>query len=316
MDEQFAEDIRTGLSSEPKYLQSKYFYNEVGDKLFQQIMELEEYYLTNSEYDIFNRRKSDLLNDFSPDGQRFELIEFGAGDGYKTKILIEYFLEQQVDFSYIPVDISSNVLKELASTMAVSFPALEIHPVCDDYFHALEELNRVDFNRRVILFLGSNIGNFRGDHSIPFLRRLSSDMDSRDKLLIGFDLKKDPEVILRAYNDGQGITREFNLNLLTRINEELDADFDLSRFKHYPTYNPQTGEAISYLVSLKAHQVRIKALNQTFYFDKWEPVFMEVSQKYSLQDIKRLAWNSGFKVRKNFFDSRNYFADSLWELKS
>ncbi len=315
MDKQFAEDVRTGLSSNPKYLQSKYFYNEAGDKLFQQIMDVEEYYLTISEYDIFDRQKSELLKHFSPDGQRFELIEFGAGDGLKTKILIEYFLKQEVDFSYIPVDISSNVLNELSSTLTVSFPSLKIHPVCDDYFHTLEELNQVDFDKKVILFLGSNIGNFRGDHAIPFLRHLAAEMTSHDKLLIGFDLKKDPEIILRAYNDRQGITRDFNLNLLVRINEELDADFDLSKFKHYPTYNPQTGETISYLVSLETHQVKIKALNQTFNFDEWEPVFMEVSQKYSLKDIERLAINSGFRVEMNFFDTRNYFADSLWTLK-
>jgi dimethylhistidine N-methyltransferase len=315
MDKQFAEDVRTGLSSNPKYLQSKYFYNEAGDKLFQQIMDVEEYYLTNSEYDIFDRQKSELLKHFSPDGQRFELIEFGAGDGLKTKILIEYFLKQEVDFSYIPVDISSNVLNELSSTLAVSFPSLKIHPVCDDYFHTLEELNQADFDKKVILFLGSNIGNFRGDHAIPFLRHLAAEMTSHDKLLIGFDLKKDPEIILRAYNDRQGITRDFNLNLLVRINEELDADFDLSKFKHYPTYNPQTGETISYLVSLETHQVKIKALNQTFNFDEWEPVFMEVSQKYSLKDIERLAINSGFRVEMNFLDTRNYFTDSLWTLK-
>ena len=315
MDKQFAEDVRTGLSSDPKYLQSKYFYNEAGDKLFQQIMDLEDYYLTNAEYDIFDRKKQELLKHFSPDGQRFDLIEFGAGDGLKTKVLIEYFLQQNVDFSYNPIDISANVLYQLSSTLAASFPDLRINPICDDYFHALEELNQTYLEKKVILFLGSNIGNFRGDHSIPFLRHLAADMSPRDKLLIGFDLKKDPEIILRAYNDRQGITRNFNLNLLVRVNEELDADFDLSKFKHYPTYNPQTGEAISYLVCLESHQVTIKGLNQTFFFNEWEPVFMEVSQKYSLNDIERLAMNSGFSVVKNFFDVRDYFADSLWILQ-
>jgi L-histidine N-alpha-methyltransferase len=315
MDHQFAEDVRTGLSSEPKYLQSKYFYNEAGDKLFQRIMELEEYYLTNSEYDIFDHQKSDLLKYFSTDGGRFELIEFGAGDGLKTKILIEFFLTREVDFSYVPVDISASVLNGLTSALGESYPTLHIHPVCDDYFHALEELNRADFGKKVILFLGSNIGNFRENQAIPFLRHLAAEMNSCDHLLIGFDLKKDPEVILQAYNDRQGITRDFNLNLLARINAELNADFDLSKFRHFPTYNPQTGEAISYLVSLEYQKVNIKALKQIFYFDPWEPIFMEVSQKYSLADIERLAVNSGFRVAQNFFDSRNFFTDSLWVLK-
>ncbi|MBS0000532.1 MAG: L-histidine N(alpha)-methyltransferase [Cyclobacteriaceae bacterium] len=315
MDKQFAEDVRKGLSAEPKYLHSKYFYNENGDRLFQKIMELDEYYLTNSEYDIFENQKSELLEYFSPDGRRFDLIELGAGDGYKTIVLISYFLQKQAEFTYIPVDISRNVLKKLSNTLTGNFPSLEIHPVNDEYFHALEELNKVDFDRKVILFLGSNIGNFREDQAILFLSHLAADMTHDDRLLIGFDLKKDPDIILNAYNDREGVTRDFNLNLLTRINEELDGDFDLTLFKHYPTYNPQTGETVSYLVSMKDQHVRIGALDEIFHFNEWEPVFMEVSQKYSLPDIERLAVNSGFSIEMNFFDKREFFTDSLWVLK-
>lgn len=315
MDNQFADDVREGLSSEPKFLHSKYFYNKKGDEIFQQIMAMKEYYLTDCEYEIFDAQKDQILDSITKGKKKFDLIEFGAGDGYKTKVLIEYFLYKKVDFTYMPVDISCSVLNLLEGALKKEFNDLEIKPICDEYFHALEGLNQVDLDDKVILFLGSNIGNFRGDNAIPFLKHIGACMKPGDKLLIGLDLKKDPEVILRAYNDPGGITRAFNFNLLDRINEELGADFDKNKFKHYPSYNAQTGETISSLISLETHYVYIKSLNQRFHFQQWEPLFMEISQKYDLHDIERMAERSGFRVEKNFFDSRNYFTDSLWVLK-
>lgn len=315
MIEQFAEDVREGLSSEPKFLHSKYFYDKKGDELFQKIMGLDEYYLTNSEFEIFEQHKDQIRMLFSEDDKMFDLIEFGAGDGYKTKILIKHFLDEGVDFNYIPVDISSNVLKDLGMDFRQNFPELKINPICDDYFHALEELNKVDVNKKIILFLGSNIGNFKGDNAIPFLKHLCADMTSQDRLLIGFDLKKDPGVILNAYADSKGITAKFNFNLLERINSELGANFVVNNFSHFPTYNPVTGETKSYLISRLKQTVQIANLNQSFSFGQWEPIFMEVSQKYDIKDIEYLALHSSFKVEKNFFDSKNYFVNSLWHLK-
>lgn len=315
MIEKFAEDVREGLSTEPKFLQSKYFYDEKGDALFQKIMGLEEYYLTVSEYEIFSSRKQDILSKMAGDDDMFDLIEFGAGDGYKTSVLIDYFLDNDIKFKYVPIDISPNALKLLTDSLTERFPKLKVLPICDDYFHALEELNKVDFNRKIILFLGSNIGNFRGENAIPFLKHLKADMRPNDQLLIGFDLKKDPETILKAYNDPLGVTASFNLNLLHRINRELDADFTVENFRHYPVYDPVSGEARSYLVSMKDQEVYIGYLSQAFQFRKWEPIFMEVSQKYDVADIRRLAELSGFKVKYNFMDRKKYFTDSLWVLK-
>ena len=312
--ERFAEDVREGLSSEPKYLHSKYFYDEVGDNLFQQIMELEEYYLTDCEAQIFENNKDEILDCFSDDGGVFDLIEFGAGDGLKTKILLNHFVDNNVNFNYIPIDISESVLDSLTEDLNNTLPDLVNKPICDDYFHALEELNKLDYNKKVILFLGSNIGNFRGDNAIPFLKHLGADMSNKDQLFIGFDLMKDPRVILDAYNDKEGITAEFNFNLLDRINNELGGNFQRENFSHYPSYNPITGETKSYLISLKHQTVRLEKLSQSFTFEKWEPVFTEISQKYSLRDIDHLANHSGFKVEKNFFDNKSYFADSLWHL--
>jgi len=312
--ERFAEDVREGLSSEPKYLHSKYFYDEVGDYIFQQIMDLEEYYLTDCEAQIFESQKNEILQYFSNEEEIFDLIEFGAGDGYKTKILLNQFVKNNVNFNYIPIDISKSVLNGLTKDLNNTLPGLEIKPICDDYFHALEELNKVDFNKKVILFLGSNIGNFSGDNAIPFLKHLGADMNKKDQLFIGFDLMKDPKAILDAYNDKKGITSEFNLNLLDRINKELEGNFIRNNFSHYPTYNPVTGETKSYLISLENQRVWIEGLSQSFTFEKWEPIFTEISQKYNLRDIEHLAYHSGFKVEKNFFDHRKYFVDSLWHL--
>jgi len=312
--ERFAEDVREGLSSEPKYLHSKYFYDEIGDDLFQQIMELEEYYLTDCEAEIFESQKNVILQYFSNGVEVFDLIEFGAGDGLKTKILLNHFVDNNINFNYIPIDISNSVLSSLTQDLNNNLPELNIKPICDDYFHALEELNKVDYNKKVILFLGSNIGNFRGDDAIPFLKHLRADMKEKDQLFIGFDLMKDPKVILVAYNDKKGITSEFNFNLLDRINKDLGGNFNRKNFSHYPSYNPVTGETKSYLISLKNQTVRIEELSQSFTFKKWEPVFTEISQKYSLRDIKHFAKHSGFKVEKNFLDQKKYFVDSLWHL--
>jgi dimethylhistidine N-methyltransferase len=312
----FAEDVRKGLSSQPKYLLSKYFYDERGDELFQAIMNVEEYYLTRCEYEILNFKKEDIISAFDTNGQYFNLIELGAGDGFKTKVLIQYLKHKEIKFKYLPVDISANVLENLHEDLIKSFPSLEVQPVQGDYFKVLKELSNKEETLKVLLFLGSNIGNFSEGQAISFLKDLAGNMSWGDKLLIGFDLKKDPQVILKAYNDQAGITRAFNLNLLDRINVELGGDFVLENFIHFPTYDPVTGQARSYLVSKQEQAVFIEALGQSFIFSPWEPIFMEVSQKYDISDIERLASLSGFKIEQMFYDPKRYFVDSLWSLKN
>jgi len=308
----FADDVHKGLSAAPKFLSSKYFYNEKGDELFQAIMNLDEYYLTRSEYQIFENKKSELAKIFSAGRQPFNIIELGAGDGYKTKVLLKYFLDQQINFRYIPIDISGNVLNTLQNDLNKNFKGLKVHPYQGDYFDALKDLNYQEDTRKVVFFLGSNIGNFKEIEAIEFLKELGKNLTEDDRLFIGFDLKKDPDIILKAYNDKSGVTKAFNLNLLHRINEELGADFNVEAFMHYPIYDPATGQAKSYLISKKEQQVSIDALNRSFSFKQWEPIFMEVSQKYNISDMERMAFLSGFKIDQNFFDSKRYFVDSLW----
>ena len=311
----FAEDVRKGLSSNPKYLLSKYFYNQKGDKLFKQIMALDEYYITNSEFEIFNSSKEEFLKLFNPqNGLGFQIIEFGAGDGQKTKVLLKHFLKEAAKFKYIPIDISGNALKSLAEDLKNNFPQLEVDGIQDDYFKALKKLNLEGNTRKVVLFLGSNIGNFPNGQAIDFLKKLSFNLSEDDLVMIGFDLKKDPSTILSAYDDKEGVTREFNFNLLERINQELGGNFDLKTFKHFPSYDPVSGATKSYLISRIRQTVKVEALGQEFHFLPWEPIATELSQKFNMVDVENLAIKSGFKIKENYYDSNSYFVDSIWEL--
>jgi dimethylhistidine N-methyltransferase len=309
----FAEDVRRGLSSEPKFLSSKYFYDDEGSRLFQEIMKLPEYYLTKSEFEIFSTQTKQIYEAFGATGVEFDLIELGAGDGAKTSLLVDYLLKQNAAFTYVPIDISEEALHSLTEKFTVQFPNLSIQTERGDYFRALETFKSKSDRRKIILFLGSNIGNFGQRQAQEFFANLRAVMNNGDRLFIGFDLQKDPRVILLAYDDSRGVTAEFNLNLLTRINRELDADFNIKDFLHYASYHPIEGAARSFLISRKTQTVSIKALNETFEFASWEPIFMEISQKYNLAMIEDLARASSFQISENFFDGKNFYADSLWK---
>jgi dimethylhistidine N-methyltransferase len=310
---QFVIDVEEGLSSNPKFLSSKYFYDERGDKLFQEIMELEEYYLTRSEFEILNKYKDQLLEYFAIGDESFHLIEFGAGDGLKTKVLLSHFLNGNTEFKYSPIDISKNALNSLMQDLGDTFPDLDSDPIHNDYFSALHELKKFS-TRKVVMFLGSNIGNFRPDEAAVFMRNMNNELNTGDYVLIGIDLKKEPELILNAYNDSKGVTKEFNLNLLRRINRELDADFDIDAFDHTPSYDPDTGAAISHISSKRDQQVSIGHIGKEFEFSEGERVFTEISQKYSIGEIEDLARAGGFEILENFYDSKGFFVDTLWKV--
>lgn len=312
---EFIADVDAGLSSFPKFLPSKYFYDQTGDKIFQAIMHMPEYYLTSSEYEIINNKKASMLEAFGTNGDGFELVEFGAGDGLKTNLLLKHFLEREAKFRFVPIDISGSVLHLLEDKVKDRFPDLDYYAVNDDYFSALEELNRLSSRQKIILFLGANIGNFLPEKAVSFLKEMNRYLKNGDKIMIGFDLKKNPKTILEAYNDKTGFTKAFNLNLLHRLNRELGANFQVDRFDHYPIYDPVSGAARSYLISLADQRVHIEALKKEVHFKQWEYVYTEVSQKYDLKMIEELAKASGFKVTQNFFDCRHYFVDSLWSVK-
>ncbi len=310
---EIATDTQNGLSSEPKFLLSKYFYDDTGSAIFQDIMNMPEYYLTNCEHEIFTRYKEALLKAFGNGDNRFNLVDLGSGDGLKTKILLKYFTENGTDFKYTPIDISQKANDDLVSGLIRELPDLRVSPKTGDYFQELNKLNAEAKERKIIFFLGSNIGNFTDEETQLFLARLSEFTNKGDKVLMGFDLKKSPETVIKAYNDPHGHTRNFIFNHLVRLNRELGADFALDKFEHYVDYNEETGEVKSFLISQADQEVFIGALDEKFRFKKEEPVFMELSRKYDSDSIGLLASENGFRIERNFTDSRNYFVDSLWE---
>jgi len=309
----FSKDILEGLMQKPKRLSSKYFYDEKGDKLFQAIMKMDEYYLTNSEYEIFSLQKDQILQAILTRKNPFQLIEFGAGDGLKTKLLLEFLMEIDADFEYIPIDISSHVLEELESQLKIKWPNLICKPKVSTYFEALHDL-RSD-KTKLVLFLGSNIGNFNLIEAQEFISNVNENLNSGDYFLLGVDLKKDPRVILSAYNDKGGVTKAFNLNLLDRINRELDGNFRTENFDHFPTYDPVSGETKSFLISKTKQLVELKKLNKTIEFNYAEPIFMEISKKYDLEELEFLASKTNFEFVEHFHDCKHYFVDTLWKKK-
>ncbi len=303
-------DVLKGLSATPKHLPSKYFYDDEGSRLFQKIMALPEYYLTRAEVEILSRYREDIAQCVA--NQPFTLIELGAGDGTKTSILIESILKVQPHCRYVPIDISTHAIELLTQSLAKQFPTLPVQGIADEYARALGHLHKLTPQRKVVLFLGSNIGNFTKQQARTFLKSVRRKLQPGDWLLIGFDLKKDIPTLIRAYSDAAGITREFNFNLLRRLNRELQATFDLSTFEHYATYNPILGAMESYLVSKKAQTVCIKAAGRTITFDAFEPIHTEYSFKYSEREIENFATTAGFESVKNFYDQKHQFVDALW----
>ncbi len=308
---QFLNDVVKGLSAPKKYLESKYFYDAKGDELFRQIMNCPEYYLTDCEMEIFTDQTASLAGALVNQHSEFDIVELGAGDATKSIHLLKELANDNVAFSYYPVDISTDVISLLHRELPKHLPKMEFKGLNGEYFSMLQKANSLSDRTKVVLFLGSNIGNIPFENSIAFCKNLRESLAPGDLLLIGFDLQKDPETILDAYNDRGGYTRQFNLNLLHRINRELSGNFDISQFKHYPTYDPGTGACKSYLISLKDQQVEVADFS--FKFCMYEPVFMEISQKYTLPQTNEIALASGFKPVQHFFDSRNWFVDALWE---
>ncbi|MDT0677123.1 L-histidine N(alpha)-methyltransferase [Autumnicola musiva] len=310
-DTAFAEDTFKGLINFPKYLLSKYIYNEKGDKLFQKIMEMPEYYLTNCEKEILEEHTAAIADSFNgPQG--FDIIELGAGDGKKTKILLRHLAEKKYNFTYQPVDISQHVLDELEETLAKEMPQVEVKTQQGTYFKTLERLADYNTRKKIIMVLGSNIGNLLHKDAINFLKNIQNSMSADDMLFMGFDQKKHPQKILNAYNDPAGITEAFNKNHLERINIELEADFDTKNFLHWESYNPETGTAKSFLVSKIAQKVNIKKLDLKVSFEAWETIHTEISQKYDDAVVDWLASEAGLAIENSFSDGENYYKNYVF----
>lgn len=308
----FAHDIAWGLSSTPKRIPSKYFYNNEGSRLFQQITRLDEYYLTKKEFEIIDTYKEDL-----PDligREEIDIVELGVGDGHKTKLLIESFLKKKIKVHFYPIDISEEALNQLQSNMQ-NFKNLEIEAIAAEYIEGLRYVRKQSPRRQIVLFLGSNIGNFNRNEERDFLKMVRQEMHKNDFLLIGFDLKKDLDILVPAYSDKEGVTADFNLNVLERINTELGGNFERENFRHLAQYNPLIGAMESFLLSLKEQKVTLKFLERSFSFDAFEAIHMEYSFKFNEKEITELGRQGGFVQVANFSDHQHYYIDSLWQAR-
>jgi L-histidine Nalpha-methyltransferase len=308
----FYKDVIRGLSHSPKFLESKYFYDSTGDRLFQEIMEAPEYYLTGCEWDILKHQAADIARTMSAHTGAFDLVELGAGDATKTRFLLRQLLADGVDFTYYPVDISAHVIESLDEYLPTELPGLRWEGLNGEYVEMLKKAGTLSSRNKIVLFMGANIGNFSPGEALQFCESLRAQLHPGDLLFIGFDLKKNPHTILSAYNDRKGITRDFNLNLLSRINREIGADFHVSDFDHYPTYDPLTGSCKSYLISTKAQRVHIA--DTYIDFAENEPVYMEISQKYSLREAEAMGISAGFHPVTAFVDQKGWFTDCLWRV--
>lgn len=316
MNSTFKKEVTAGLTSFPKYLSSKYFYDKTGDKLFQDIMAMPSYYLTGCEFEIISKNTFTIGELFRDRKNGLDLIELGAGDGKKTKVLLKYMTENNFNFVYKPIDISENAVELLSNNLANEMPTLTVDAEIGEYFEVLERLKSFNKRKKVIMVLGSNIGNLLHPRAIEFLTKLKDAMGPDDLLFMGFDQKKNPQTILDAYNDETGITEAFNKNVLTRINRELGGNFQVDNFKHWEVYDPETGTAKSFLVATKAMEVTIEALQLTVNFEEWETIHTEISQKYDDKIVNWLATEAGLEIETSFTDEKAYYKNYTFRRKN
>lgn len=303
-DSEFYKQVLNGLTSERKSLPSKYFYDETGSDLFEQICKLDEYYPTDSEVSIMEGEIEEISDVIGP---RVQLIELGSGSSMKTRILLENCRDLAM---YVPVDISGAFLQTVAQKLSVDYPDLEIRPVAADYTSSFKIPKSDAVNKRVVYFPGSTIGNFTRQRASAFLETVGENLSPGDGLLIGVDLKKDVGVLEAAYNDSKGITSDFNKNILIRINRELDADFDLEQFRHRAFYNASEGRIEMHLESLSDQTIQINGAR--ILFEEGETIHTENSHKYTIDEFEDIAGNH-FKRLKTWTDKREYFSVHYFE---
>jgi dimethylhistidine N-methyltransferase len=298
--------VVTGLNNQPKTLPCRYFYDETGSQLFERICELPEYYLTRTE-DCLLRESAEEIAAAAPDA---ELVELGSGNSRKTRRLIEALLQRRRSLRYVPVDICGEMLTDTAARLSRDYPSLEITPIAAEYFTAFRELRGRQGGSRLVLFLGSNLGNFDLTGAAGFLKALRSTLREGDHALINLDLRKSREVLEAAYDDAAGVTAQFNMNLLERINRELAGNFDLNAFRHRAVYNEPEGRVEMHLESLREQQVTVGG--HTCHFAAGETIHTENSYKYTLPQIDELAAGASLKRLQTWSDARQWFSVNLF----
>jgi L-histidine N-alpha-methyltransferase len=298
-------DVREGLTCPQKMLPPRYFYDELGSKLFEDICELPEYYQTRTE--------KAMLEQIAPEIVRHHrlptLVEYGSGNSSKTRVILDAMRDEGVLKRYIPIDVSREILTETAESLVREYPELEVHGVIGDFNEGLPP--SVHELPSLVIFLGGTIGNLRLREAIPFLRTTAETMTDNDLFLLGTDLVKDPQVLNAAYNDAAGVTAEFNLNVLRVINRELGGEFDLAKFTHYAFYNPYETRIEMHLYSTVDQTVRIGALDLDVHFEEGETILTEISRKFTRTSVESMLNDSGMTLLEWYTDENDMFALAL-----
>jgi L-histidine Nalpha-methyltransferase len=300
-------EVLEGLSATPKWLPSKLFYDQIGSDLFEQITELPEYYLTRTERSILETYASEILEQA---GTSLTLVELGAGTATKTCILIGELLGRQSRALFYPIDVSPSALQEAVAQLGRQFPGLRVNPIVADYTGGVAALSRIS-GRKLVLYIGSSIGNFEPDDGIRMLRRIRRTLRTGDALLLGADFAKSPKILVPAYDDSQGVTAKFNKNILARLNREFDADFDVEQFRHIPMWNRKLSRIEAYLESATAQTVFIPALDMDLSFAPGERIHTENSYKYTDDMIESILRESGFRLEHTWCDRKKWFGVHL-----
>jgi L-histidine N-alpha-methyltransferase len=304
----FAEAVAQGLGTDPKSLPCRFLYDEIGSALFEEICRTPEYYLTRAEREILEARADEIASSV---GGGAELVELGSGSASKTRLLIEAFLRHQAQLRYVPIDISHSALAESAQALLADYPALEIRAIAGEYERGLLHLRGDVDAPRLILWLGSNIGNFDRANAARFLTHVRDAMRERDRLLVGIDLRKDRRTLERAYDDASGVTSRFTRNLLARINRELGGRFDLDAFRHEAIWRAREGRVELSLVSLCDQEIAIRSQDAVVKLRKGERIHAEDSFKYSLREIADVAREAGLRVAQRWLDGNERFSLNL-----
>jgi L-histidine Nalpha-methyltransferase len=298
-----ADEVLQGLSASPKRLAPKLFYDARGSRLFEEITELPEYYLTRTERAIFREQAGSIIEQA---GSNLTLIELGAGSASKTRILVEALARRQLRVGFYPVDVSASALQAAVASLNGHIRNLRVHPIITDYSQHLPPLEVA--GRKLVLFIGSTIGNLEPGEAEQFLARVHASLAPGDALLVGFDMVKRARLLHAAYNDAQGVTAQFNKNLLLRINRELGGEFGPDAFQHVAFWNPRMSRIEMHLESLRDQKVWIRDLNRSFRFRLGERIHTENSYKYTAKSIAAMMRKGGFRLEKSWTDSNRWFS--------
>ena len=305
----FAEDVRKGLTAEKKYLLPKYFYDDMGSELFEKICSTHEYYVTRTEAEILKMYSDEIV---SVNCNKKHLTELGSGSSVKTKYIIDSFIKAKESIHYMPIDVSDIIISS-SQNLAKDTSGLKVTGFISEYEKGLSFISEIYDEPKMVMFLGSSIGNFDFLHSVKFVSFIRSKMKKSDSLLIGFDMKKDINVLNAAYNDKAGYTAGFNLNLLKRINTELCGHFDLSKFEHRAFFNPERSRMEMHLVSLEEQDVLIESMGESIHFKKGEDIYTESSYKFTRDMISDIGWFSNLKLSNIWQDEKRYFSLCLFQ---